>query len=350
MNHIKGLLIVCTLLFSGITEELSAQSVQTKPANSTENPGSFPEVSFKKSKIAESQETRGEDVLWRRDVYRMVDLTSGINGALYYPVEPTPERMNLFCTIFDQVANGKLTAYEFLDGREVFNESYTLKFKDMLKRFDIPYKEKPDPRKANSSIYEIDAIDIPSGEVTLFYVKETYYLDQRNSTMRVKTMAICPVLIRTDEVGEIRKYPMFWIPFEKLKGYLSQIPVAADTINSANRMNAYDFFNEHRYTGDIYKVSNLRNQTLWDYCKTPEEIKVEQTRLEKELQDMNDKLWEPSQREMREAEQAAIQKEREVAKTKKAAKASKKPKTVQTPTTSPVPVLEKPADTVGKKE
>jgi gliding motility associated protien GldN len=356
MNPIKSLLIIGSLLLSGITGEAVAQSVQSKPTSSTENPGSFPEVSFQKSKIAESQETRGEDVLWKRDVYRMVDLTSGINGAFYYPIEPTPERKNLFCTIFDQIANGKLTAYEFLDGREIFNETYTLKFKDMLKRFEIPYKEKINPKKANSSLYEIDAVDIPSAEVTLFYIKETYYLDQRNSSMHVKTMAICPVLIRTDEVGEVRKYPMFWIPFEKLKVFLSQIPMAADTINTASRMNAYDFFNEHRYTGDIYKVSNLKNQTLWDYCKTPDEIKVEQNRLEKELENMNDKLWEPSQREIKEAEEA-IQKEKQIAaknKEKAKAKTKKAPvskeKTIKAPATITTSALTESADTTGKKE
>jgi gliding motility associated protien GldN len=315
MNFIQKISILLFLVSSVASSGLSAQ---TKTATGTEAPGSFPEVSFKKSKISESQDTRGEDVLWKRDVYRMVDLLDGNNAALYFPVEPTPERMNLFCTIFDLVASGKLTAYEFLDGREVFNETYTLKFKDMLKLFEIPFREKVDPKKPNASIYEIDAVDIPSNEVTLFYIKEAYYLEQRNSTMRIKTLAICPVLIRIDEMGETRKHPMFWIPFDALKGSLSQIPVSADTINSVNRLNAYDFFNQHRYKGDIYKVSNLRNQSLWDYCKTPEDIKAEQIRIENELKHMNDALWEPSQRDLRKAE---AQKE---ADSKAAAKKNKK--------------------------
>ena len=298
MNRIKGILIACALC---LTATGFCQTTQTKQAT-TGDPGAFPEVSFKKSKIADDQLTRGEDVLWKRDVYRMVNLLDGNNGALYFPVEPTPERQNLFCTIFSMVADGRLTAYEYLDGREIFSEAYALKFKDLLKRFEIPFKEKADPKKAGAFTYDIDAIDIPSSEVSLFYVKEVYYLDQRNSTMRIKTMAVCPVLIRTDETGETRKKPMFWIPFENLKGSLSQIPVSADTINSVTRMNAYDFFNEHRYKGDIYKVSNLRNQSLFDYCRTPEDIAKEQIRIEKELKNMSDKLWEPSQREMREAE------------------------------------------------
>lgn len=325
MNRIKGILIVCAL---SLTVFGFSQTTPTKQAT-TGDPGAFPEVSFKKSKIADSQQTRGEDVLWKRDVYRMVNLLDGLNGALYFPVEPTSERQNLFCTIFSLLGANRLTAYEYLDGREIFTDDYALdasKFKTLiLKRFEIPFKEKADPKKAGSFIYEIDPVDIPSAEVTLFYVKEVYYLDQRNSTMRVKTMAVCPVLIRTDETGESRKYPMCWIPFETLKASLLQIPVSADTVNSVNRMNAYDFFNQHRYKGDIYKVSNLRNQSLFDYCRTPEEITKEQLRLENELKNMSDKLWEPSQRDMREAE-AKKEAEAKAAEKKGKAAAAKAPK------------------------
>ena len=306
---------------------------QTKTPTVADQPGSFPETSFKKSKLMESPEIRGEDVLWKRDVYRMVDLTNGINASLYYPVEPSADRMNLFCTLFDLVATGKLTAYEFLDGREVFSDAYAIKFKDLLKRFEIPFKEKPDPKKAGNTIFDINAVDIPSAEVTLFYVKEAYYLEQRTSTMGIKTLAICPVLNRTDENGETRKYPMFWIPFDALKPYLGQIPVASDTINSVSRMNAYDFFRQHRYQGDIYKVSNLRNLSLYDYCKTPEAIKAEQERLEKELKAMNNALWEPSQRDLREAEaeKAAQDKAKMDAQRKKKGRQSKSATPAESP-------------------
>lgn len=323
MNRIKGILMACVVSLS------ATGFCQTTPSkqSTTAEPEAFPEVSFKKSKIAESQQTRGEDVLWKREVYRMVNLLDGNNGALYFPVEPTADRQNLFCTIFSMVANNRLTAYEYLDGRENFTDEYILKFKDLLKRFEIPFREKADPKKAGAFIYDIDAVDIPSNDVTLFYVKEVYYLDQRNSTMRMKTIAVCPVLVGSDETGETRKKPMFWVPFETLKGALSQIPVSADTINSASRMNAYDFFNQHRYKGDIYKVSNLRNLSLFDYCRTPEDIAKEQARLENELKAMNDKLWEPSQRDLREAEaqkeaeaKAAAKKEKDAA-----SKAPKKP-------------------------
>ena len=296
-KRINGKLILCTIAIFGIISELNAQNI---PVTSTENPGTFSEVSLTKSTVADYQPSRGEDIVWRRDIYRMVDLKTGQNGALYYPVEPSGDKMNLFSLIFDLVAKNKITAYEYLDGREVFTDLYTIKFKDLLKRFEIPYKEKNDPKKANASIFEIDGVDIPSAEVTLFYLKETWFLDQRNSSVKVKTMAVCPVLVREDEMGETRRHPMFWIPFEALRPYLSQLPIVADSLNSASRLSIYDYFNQRRYQGDIYKISNLKNQTIWDYCKTPEAIKAEQERLEKELKNIDSNLWEPSQRQIRE--------------------------------------------------
>jgi hydroxypyruvate isomerase len=91
-------------------------------------------------------------------------------------------------------------------------------------------------------------------------------------------------------------------------------------------MTAYDFFNQHRYKGDIYKVSNPRNQSLYDYCHTPEDIAKEQLRIENELKNMSDKLWEPSQHDLREAEakKAAEAKAAEKKAKDNAAKAPKK--------------------------
>jgi len=315
-KKIMGTLVICALVMGGIPDKALAQS---KPVSVTETPGSDLNVSFKNSKAPDSQPIRWEDVVWQREVYRMIDLSVGQNAALYYPIEPSGEKMNLFSMIFDVVANGKVTAYEFhLDGKEVFTNQYAIKFKDILKRYEIPFKEVPDPKKQNASIFEIEGTDIPSSEVTLFYIKELWYIDQRNSSLKVKTLALCPVLIREDETGETRRQPMFWIPFENLKPFISQIPIAADSLNSANHLSVYDFFNQRRYHGEIYKVSNLKNQTIWDYCKTPEAIKAEQERLEKELTNIDSTLWEPSQKQLRlESEAKKLQKSKVIVSEKK---------------------------------
>ena len=37
-----------------------------------------------------------EDVVWKRDIYRQLDLMKDKNAPLYYPVEPIGKQVNLF--------------------------------------------------------------------------------------------------------------------------------------------------------------------------------------------------------------------------------------------------------------
>ena len=75
-----------------------------------------------------TQAVMSEDVVWRRDIYREIDLTQGDNAALYYPVEPVGSQMNLFTYMFKLMMRGSIKAYEYrLDGNEVFTDSARIK-------------------------------------------------------------------------------------------------------------------------------------------------------------------------------------------------------------------------------
>lgn len=298
-------------LFITLAFAVEGIEAQTKTSDTDNYSGTLTGLSLKKNKQPQPQKVRAEDIIWKRDVYRVLDLTVDQNAPLYYPVEPSADRMNLFSAIFAAIAKGNVTAYEYLDGREVFNSQYAIKFKDLLNRFEIPFKEKTDSRRPGIPVFDIEAVDVPTSEVTMYYVKEVMYLDQRNSSVNTKITALCPVLIRTDEMGEERRYPMFWIPFETLTTFFSEQPIASDSLNSAERLSMYDFFNHRKYKGELYKVSNLRNRIIQDYCKTPEAIKAEQERLENELRNVDSKLWEPNQKDIKDAEDK-IRKEKQL--------------------------------------
>ena len=66
--------------------------------------------------------TQGEmpkDVSWRRDVYKVLDLTKDRNAVLYYPEEPQGDKMNLFTYLFKLVLRKQIKAYEYtIDGNE----------------------------------------------------------------------------------------------------------------------------------------------------------------------------------------------------------------------------------------
>ena len=46
-----------------------------------------------------------EDVVWRRDIYREINLNDDANAGLYYPVQPQGKQLNLFTYIFKLAQN-----------------------------------------------------------------------------------------------------------------------------------------------------------------------------------------------------------------------------------------------------
>ena len=82
-----------------------------------------------------------EDVVWRRDIYRELDLNEDENAGLYYPVEPIGSQMNLFTYVFKLMMTGSLKVYEYrLDGNEVFNDAAVVNRKAFLDNYHIYYE------------------------------------------------------------------------------------------------------------------------------------------------------------------------------------------------------------------
>jgi chromatin remodeling complex protein RSC6 len=52
-----------------------------------------------------------------------------------------------------------------------------------------------------------------------------------------------------------------------------------------------------QYEGDIYKTSNLRNIPLSEYCETDSALQAERARIEKQLLDFQNGLWNESEKE-----------------------------------------------------
>lgn len=204
-----------------------------------------------------------DDVVWMREIYRTLDLTKDTNGALYYPVEPQGNKMNLFTTMFRLLAQKKIPAYAYqLDGTERFQKDAEVTFRDVLDRFQIYYELKKVANRRDS-VVSISNGDIPSADVLSYFIKEVWYFDQRTSTYGSVITAICPVLHRSEDFSsEKTKFPMFWVNYQDLVPYLMQSKISVSNYNNAANSTWDDFFAARLYKGDIYKTTNLQNRTL----------------------------------------------------------------------------------------
>ena len=227
-----------------------------------------------------------EDVVWRRDIYREIDLNEAANSGLYYPVVPQGKQMNLFTYIFKLAQNGYIPVYEYpTDGSDVFTNEAKVDMKTVLDNYHIFYEEQDGKLKVDNS-------DIPSSEVKKFFLKESAYYDQANSSFHIKVLALCPVMLREDDFGgEATQYPLFWVKYSDLEPFLNRQTVMPSSLNNAATMSMDDFFTLNMYRGQIYKTNNAQGKTLAQYCPDEAAMTAEQKRIEKELEDFRKNIF-----------------------------------------------------------
>ena len=265
-----------------------------------------------------------EEVVWRRDIYRELDLTEDANAGLYFPVEPQGRQLNLFTYIFKLAQNGYVPVYEYpTDGSDNFSDEAKVEMKTILDNYHIFYEEQNGKLKVDNS-------DIPSAEVKKYYLKESAYYDQANSSFHIKVLALCPVMLREDDFGgESTQYPLFWVKYGDLEPFLNRQTVMASSLNNAATMSMADYFTLNSYKGKIYKTNNAQGKTLLQLCNgDADKLSAEQKRIEAELASFHKTIFgDPAKRDSIDNVMAVNTKSAKSAKTKSSSsRSSKAPK------------------------
>ncbi len=239
-----------------------------------------------------TDEPMSGDVVWRRDVYRELDLNDEANAALYYPVEPNGQQVNLFTLLFKLIMSGPnhggvaAYSYDVNSGNEKFDESLRLSAKKFLDDYHIFYE------KTDRGVH-IDDSDIPSAEVKAYYVKESSYYDQNTSSFHRQVTALCPVMFRDDDFGDgATKYPLFWVKYSDLAPYLAKQMVMTSNVNNAAMMSIADYFATNSYKGKIYKTNNMLGKTLaQEVGNDSVKLANAQQRIDSEIASFESHLW-----------------------------------------------------------
>ncbi len=275
--------LVC--LAVSVSAQPARRRAQQKPKSNADNVTIRQQIAFP---VAQEMPS---DVVWRRDIYRELNLTDDANAGLYYPVEPIGSQMNLFTYLFKLIMSGRVRAYEYrLDGNETFTDSAVIKPLQFLDNYHIYYER-------NGRQVRIDNSDIPSREVKGYYLKESDYYDQGTSTFHRQVIALCPIMYREDDFGDLgtgaeTKYPLFWVRYSDIAPYLSKQIIMTSDINNAATMSIDDYFTTNQYKGKIYKTNNMLGKTLAQEAGGDSVKLVKaQRRIDSEIASFESQLW-----------------------------------------------------------
>ncbi|MDR3127276.1 MAG: gliding motility protein GldN [Tannerellaceae bacterium] len=289
----------CFFLFVG-SLHIGLSAAQTSPVSSRRTPqvgrtpvsNERPLLSVRAKELNERMTQEIGNAGWIRTIYREIDLSKDANAPLYYPIRPLNGSKNLFTIIFQLLSEGRIEAFKYEDGYEAFDETHRINFKeDVLDRAYIFYEEVPPKRPGDAPSFLINENDIPSADVLRYYIKEAWYFDRNNSLFDVKTLALCPILTTAGDFSDSRTTPLFWLPYENLRPYITDAFLMTSNLNNAKLYTMDDYFRRRMFQGDIIKTENLMNKTLQEYFPQEDSLALARDSIEKQLVSFGKSLW-----------------------------------------------------------
>lgn len=246
---------------------------------------------------------RADDIVWSRVVYRVIDMREKQNYQLYFPLRPNNEYESLFHLMLDAICKGAPVYRR--NAREIkptFADSLRLQGEELSKTFAYD----------NENDYNLIQINAITQQSTIgndqyqkyvqnqlkFLIQEIVFFDKHTSRMYSKIMGIAPLYaLHPDNTQSKESFKYFqesilcWFAFDELRPFLAKKYVIPNG-NETQRLTFDDFFSQKLYNSYLLGDSNMFNRVLLEYVVDPVKIKKEQTRIETELMNVEQDIWE----------------------------------------------------------
>lgn len=264
---IAASLFISTASFAqntNMTDQAQAQTAGNDAVNTSWKPSLVKDGVYDRTphamKVLDWQPVREADVMWKKRVWREIDVREKQNVAFRYPGDENTGGGYFIEILMDAIKKGKLKAYSNFDDR--FTTALTKE--QILEQMTGKDDSTPvqDPVTGETKIVvthkEFD-VDL----VTKYRVKEDWIFDRNLGRMVVRIIGIAPYVdILDPNTLTLRgSSALFWIYYPEAREVLAQYEVF-NPENDVQRLTWNDFFEGRFFSSRIIKISNPFDEVI----------------------------------------------------------------------------------------
>ena len=283
--------IFFALILMAATLQTSAQAPNlnndTKP-KPAERPldGYYQKTNILSAKVSPYASLRESDVMFRKRVWREIDLREKVNMIFASP------KSRLITILTDAIQAGELTAYDASSTKDDVNGdefSVVLKPEEAMSKFADSVLVPIFDNDGNQTGTVVKPGEFNPDSIIKFRIKEDWIFDKQRSVFEPRIIGIAP-MIKISAAGQsFDEQPAFWIYFPEAR-HLLVTRAVVNRNNDATGLSYDDIFMKRVFASYIVKESNPEDLRIKDYAVGIDKL-YESERVKKDLMDFEHDLW-----------------------------------------------------------
>ena len=238
--------------------------------------------SIRERRVLPYESLREADIMWKRRIWRMIDVQEKINLPFINPQRP------LITILLEAAQAGDLRVFDPIGGD---NFSMLMDQQTLTSLAGgIDSVRVLDPETYEEKIVLQERIFDPS-TVKRYRIQEMWFFDKESSTMKVRILGIAPMIQETTEsAARTVERPMFWVYYPEARQLLANESAFAYGNDAANR--SWEDVFEYRYFNSyITKASNVLDERIDRPERSGREQLLESERIKQEIFNYEQDLW-----------------------------------------------------------